>query len=96
MFDVVSTPLHAGRRPEIPERFPFERPDRSHPDGPTAVSVDRVELSEAARNFEDHRSGRIREALIERVRGQIADGTYLTPEKINTAIDRLIEDMRGS
>lgn len=87
--------MHAGRRPEIPERFTFERPDRSQPAGPAAADDDRVELSEAARNFEDHRSGRIREALVERARGQIADGTYLTPEKINSAIDRLIENVLG-
>ncbi|MCH8805394.1 MAG: flagellar biosynthesis anti-sigma factor FlgM [Planctomycetes bacterium] len=95
MFDVVSTPMHAGRRPEIPERFTFTRPDPSQPQGPPAVADDRIELSEAARNFEDQRSGRIREALVERVRGQIADGTYLTPEKINSAIDRLIANFLG-
>ncbi len=88
--------MHAGRRPEIPEHFTFARPDRSQPAAPPAVADDRVELSEAARNFEDHRSGRIREALVERVRGQIADGSYLTPDKTSTAIDRLIEDVLGS
>ncbi len=87
--------MHAGRRPEIPERFTFTRRDRSQPEGPAAVADDRIELSEAARNFEDQRSGRIREALVERVRGQIADGTYLSPDKINSAIGRLIEDILG-
>ncbi len=87
--------MHAGRRPEIPDQFTFTRRNRSQPQGPPAVAEDRIELSEAARNFEDQRSGRIREALVERVRGQIADGTYLSPEKINSAIDRLIANFLG-
>lgn len=52
---------------------------------------DRVELSEAGRE----QLGPIRMELVQRIRSEIAAGTYLTEQKLNTAIDRMVEqDLR--
>lgn len=55
---------------------------------------DRVELSDKARLL-----GRlaelpdVRQDLIDRVRAEIADGTYDTPDKVEDMLDSLIEDL---
>ncbi len=36
----------------------------------------------------------IREELVSRVRAEINEGCYETPEKLDIAIERLIEDLR--
>ncbi len=38
-------------------------------------------------------SGEIRADLVARVRGEIASGTYETPEKLNAALDRLLDEV---
>jgi hypothetical protein len=40
--------------------------------------------------------GGIRTALVERVRREIAAGTYDTPEKFEMALDRLLDRLGGS
>ena len=37
----------------------------------------------------------IRADLVRRVRREIAAGTYETPEKLDAALDRLLEDLKG-
>jgi hypothetical protein len=37
----------------------------------------------------------VRDEVVDRVRGEIADGTYDTPEKLDVAVDRLLEDLVG-
>ena len=55
---------------------------------------DRVELSEHARLLDRLRQlPEVRTELIERFRQEIAAGTYLTPEKIDAAIERLLQDV---
>ncbi len=57
-------------------------------------SEDQVELSGAARNFDD--STDAPSAMDERIRllrEQIASGTYLTEEKLNYVVDRLHEEL---
>ncbi|GEM_PF-6705956 len=51
---------------------------------------DRLELSEAARDSGDELARRI-----ELIRAQIADGTYLTPQKLKVAIDHLCRELLG-
>ena len=54
---------------------------------------DRVELSEHARLLDRLRQlPEVRTELLERFRQEIAAGTYLTPEKIDAAIERLLQD----
>jgi len=56
--------------------------------------VDRVEISPAAEAaIQAAESGPIRHALVNSIRSQIAAGTYETPEKLNTAIERLLDEI---
>ena len=55
---------------------------------------DRVELSEHARFLDIlRRMPEVRTDLIARMRGAIADGDYVTDNKIGAAIDRLIDEL---
>lgn len=58
---------------------------------------DRVELSEHARWLDTLRSlPPIRAEKVAEIKAAIADGTYESDEKLNTAIDRLLEDIAGN
>ena len=57
-------------------------------------STDRVELSDRARflnRIPQRPTPRI--DRVEAIRQALADGTYETPERLNTAIERLIEEV---
>jgi negative regulator of flagellin synthesis FlgM len=59
-----------------------------------AGNADRVEISPAANAaIEASESGRVRTDLVNLIRGQIAAGTYDTPEKMNVAMERLLDQM---
>ena len=61
-------------------------------DDRTAQGGDRLELSEAAlRHGEDDRP--IRSDLVQRVRDEIANDTYLTDEKLDAALNGLKRDL---
>ncbi len=57
-------------------------------------TADKVELSRAAQ-FLSRLIGDtpVRQDLIDRVKSEIAGGTYETPEKIDAAIDELLTDL---
>ena len=56
---------------------------------------DSVELSDHARLLDRIRSmPEVRVDLVERVRQAIADGTYETDEKLDVAVERLLEEIR--
>jgi flagellar biosynthesis anti-sigma factor FlgM len=66
-------------------------PQNHRTDGPQA---DRVELSDRARFLDRLRQfPEVRMDRIERVRQAIAEGTYETEEKLEVAIDRLVEEL---
>lgn len=55
---------------------------------------DRVEVSEAARFLARmHAMPEVRTELVERVRGEIAKGTYDTPERFDLAVDAMIDEL---
>lgn len=56
------------------------------------VSADQVELSSAARNSSKEA---IRSDLVTRIRDEIKNGTYETPERLDAAIDGLSNDLLG-
>ncbi|MHC5001755.1 MAG: flagellar biosynthesis anti-sigma factor FlgM [Planctomycetota bacterium] len=62
------------------------------PQGRSASSGDRVELSDRALDQLRQSSG-IRQDLVDSVRAAIANGSYDTEERLNVAIERLIEDL---
>jgi negative regulator of flagellin synthesis FlgM len=59
-----------------------------------AGKADRVEISPAANAaIEATEGGRVRADLVNLIRSQIAAGTYDTPEKMNVAMERLLDQM---
>jgi anti-sigma28 factor (negative regulator of flagellin synthesis) len=54
------------------------------------VNADQVELSSAARNSS---KDAIRTDLVTRIREEIKNGTYETPERLDAAIDGLSKDV---
>ena len=64
-------------------------------EGTRSVSrPDTVEISEMARFLEKlARLPEIRQDKVDAVKRQIADGTYMTPNKLENAIDNLLEDL---
>jgi negative regulator of flagellin synthesis FlgM len=74
---------HAARRPAEPQ-----------PSQPAQVPVDSVEISPAAEAaVQAAESGAIRQNLVDRVRAEIAAGTYETPAKLDMALDRLLDEI---
>ncbi|MEO1237219.1 MAG: flagellar biosynthesis anti-sigma factor FlgM [Planctomycetota bacterium] len=71
------------------------RIDRSGPAiAPASRGQDQLELSDAARvlaRLADRPE--VREDLVNRVRAQIEAGTYVTPEKIDAAVEGLDQDL---
>lgn len=62
--------------------------------GPVADRRDTIELSGPARFLDRMRQmPEIRRDLVNRMRAQIDAGTYETPEKLATAINRMIDDV---
>ena len=86
---------------------PIGRPNAAALNGsaPTATRVnglvngnartsDSVEISDTALYLSQLKHGpQVRESLVERVRSEIAAGTYDTEAKLNTAIDAMIDDL---
>lgn len=56
------------------------------------VNADQVELSSAARNSS---RDAIRTDLVARIREEIKNGTYETPERLDAALDGLSRDVLG-
>ncbi len=57
-------------------------------------SADRAEFSDAAQLLSRLKElPDVRNDLVERVRGEIATGTYLTDAKLRQAIDEMLEDI---
>ena len=59
-----------------------------------ARGADQVEISPAAEAAaEATETGGIRADLVARVRGEIANGTYETPAKLDAALNRLLNEL---
>lgn len=58
-----------------------------------ARSEDRVELSAAAREASLRDLGPIRAERVAEIREQIRSGSYETPERLETAAERLLQDL---
>ena len=62
---------------------------------PNNLPVDRVEISPIARLMSEISAlPEIRAEKVAQVRAEIQAGTYITPEKLDIAIDRLLEDIQ--
>jgi negative regulator of flagellin synthesis FlgM len=72
---------------------PFGSP-RSQEAAKSPAAGDRVEISPAAEAaIQAAEAGGIRHDVVNRVRSEIAAGTYETPEKLDAALDRLIDEI---
>ena len=61
---------------------------------PSAGPADRVDISAAGEAAASAAEGsEIREDLVARVRSEIAAGTYETPEKLDAALDGLLDEI---
>ena len=60
----------------------------------TPSTGDQLDISEAAQLiFQAHDVPDVRQDLVARVRSQIAGGTYDTPERMDVAVDRLLDEI---
>ena len=67
---------------------------QSSPNAPATKSVDSVDISPAAEAaIQAAESGEIRQGLVDRIRTQIAAGTYETPDKLDVAVQRLLDEI---
>ena len=92
------SPINPGRvaRPDGVRAEPA-RPAESGQDDPRAHNprgADRVDVSSPARFLATLKAGLPeRTDLVERVKGEIEQGTYDTPEKFDAAVDAIKEDL---
>lgn len=64
------------------------------PEAKTHAVGDRVTISPAAEAaIQAAEAGGIRHDLVNRIRGEIAAGTYETPDKLDAALDRLLDEI---
>jgi len=70
-------------------------PTKVHQAGPSSLrQADSVELSSTAQLLSRLKDlPEVRGELIKRVKAQIDDDTYLTPDKIDASIDNLADDL---
>lgn len=97
MSDIASIgqSAHPGRT-EFVGRAPASTETELKPPTAPVRHGDSVELSDHARFLDQlNRLPDVRHNRIEELRGQIANGTYETNERLDLAIDHLIDDLAG-
>lgn len=95
MFDVAAVQDHVDSTSVRYERVSFERGAQSIVDEKRIG--DRVELSDAALDYDrPDPASEIRSDLVEKIRALIAEDKYLTPERINGAVDHLHREVFGN
>lgn len=79
---------HGINPPHSPQRSPSART------APAQQGADRVDISPAAEAAaQAAENGEVRHDLVNQIRAQIAAGAYETPEKLDVAIDRLLDEI---
>jgi negative regulator of flagellin synthesis FlgM len=72
----------------------FSQRTTASPATSAGSAVDRVEISQAAEAaMKASETGGVRQELVNSIRSQIAAGTYDTPDKMNAAMERLLDQM---
>jgi len=85
--------LHGPQSIGPPHSARLSKPAAADQAGPIR---DELEISEAARAAEARQPGEvsgIRQDRVNAIRAQIAAGTYETPEKLDAALDRLLDEI---
>lgn len=89
-----STHLHGPQSINAPHQSTSRLTADDATSSPAVQSVDQLDISEAAQAASESReSAPIRFDRVAEIRAQIADGTYDTADKLDLAIDRLMDDL---
>ena len=81
-----NTPVQRVITPPVQKQVPA--------DAPSQVRVsDRVDLSGVSHLIKALKTNDIRTDKVASIKAQIADGSYETDDKLNSAIDKLIDDL---
>lgn len=94
MFNPVSEASVGGVRVEELQRTPLPSASRQA-QAAERIDEDVVEISEAARRREIETGREASRERVARIRGEIAGGTYETPEKLEIAVERLHRALTG-
>jgi negative regulator of flagellin synthesis FlgM len=72
---------------------PFRSQGAKQAEG-TPAAGDRLDISAAAEAaVQATETGVVRQDLVNRIRGEIAAGTYETPDKLDAALNRLLDEI---
>lgn len=79
---------------------PVSNPRQNPPQRPAVPAdqrppADQAELSAAAAEYQAASDAAV-VARMDAIRAQIADGTYLTPEKLDVVVERLFAELTGT
>lgn len=90
----VSGPNHVHGPHGINAPHALRRPQEAQAAPTTQTPVDRVDISPAAEAaIQAAETGAVRQELVDRIRAEIAAGTYETPAKLDQALDRLLDEI---
>ena len=79
---------HGANQPHANSRTAGAKPSQ------TASPTDQLDISPAAQAASQVADGaEVRSDLVARVRNEIASGTYETPEKLDAALERLLDEI---
>lgn len=87
-----------GIGPSIPPKAvePAAQVGNIAPKPEAAKAADVVEISDIAKlAAKVQELPEVRTELVEQIRGEIAAGTYDTPERVDAAVERLMDDLLG-
>ena len=88
-----STHVHGPHGLRGPHTPPASKPTPGQPAQPHGAG-DRLDISPAAEAaIRAEESGEVRHDLIARIRREIEQGTYETPDKLEQALDRLLDEL---
>ena len=86
--------VHGPQSVNGPHGAQSAKPAQSAEPAESAPIRDEVEFSDAARLIEQtHGTPDIRQDRVDAIRAQIAEGTYETQEKLDIAVDRLLDEI---
>ena len=91
MSDIAS--LSRTASPASPTPSPAASRPAARPAAAAHRGPDRVELSSVAQQASRAETSGVRQDVVDRVRGEIAAGNYETPERLDTALDKLMKDL---
>ena len=85
------THLHGAQAINPPHGSRTSRPSAPNQAGQIQ---DELDISDAGRLVEQAKNvPEIRQGVVDRIRGQIADGAYETQDKLDIAVDRLLDEI---